>query len=302
MSAAKIGILALVLGTPFGLAVYSDFVAPSPGGGRVADQLQDQVDELQDQVDTARAEAEAHARALTAQTQLLAQLGDHPSVVRAAALAGIDGVSVTDGLMVDGKGKYDAGTFVELADPDGNLRASLTARWGDPIARTDSFEQQRWFWFDQANAVRVMLVEGGLDDRSALELRPYTPLGALVHEVTGDLGKPASALPVADASATPAEMVRPPSEYSDAATRVQLWSEHGTVTRAVIFADILYNPGFAFELAKQLSDGRGQPTVGPTDDGGTRYDFPGRPPLRIDVAGEGDAMTIQLGHLEPTRP
>jgi len=300
VNAAKIGILTLVLGTPFGLAVYSDFVASS-SSSRAHDGLQDQVDELNDQLNTERAEAAERMRAQAAQEQLVARLGDHPSVVAAAAVRGIDGVEVTDGLMVDGKGKYDAGTFVELADPDGSLRSRLAARWGDPIARTDSFEQPRWFWFDEAAAVRVMLVEGGLDDRTALELRPYTPLEPLVNEAAGYVGQQVSALPVADTTTSPIWMVRPPSEYSDAATRLQLWTEHGTVTRVVIFADVIYDPSFVYELAmKRLARDRGEPTTGPTDNV-TRYDFPGRPPLRIDV-DSGDAMTILLGPPEPTRP
>ncbi len=302
MSAAKFGILALVLGTPFGLAVYSDFIAPAPVSARAAGELQEQVDELQDQVDSARAEAEASARAKAAQDQLMARLADHPTVVPAAALRGIDGIDVTDGLMVDGKGEYDAGTFLELANPDGTLRSSLIARWGLPIRAPDDNGQLRWFWFDEPAKVRVMLVEDGLDDRNALELRPYTPLEPLLHEAADYLGKSARTLPVTDATTSPVEMVRPPSEYSDAATRLQLWTEHGTVTRVVIFADVLYLPGFFFDVEARLTQERSKPTVTPTDDGGMRYDFPGRPPLRVDLDSSGEAMTFQLGRLDPPRP
>ncbi len=303
MNAAKIGILAVVLGAPFGLAVYDDFVArPAAGARQGVDELQDQVNEMRDQVAVARTEAAERQRAAVAQDQLVERLGDRPRVATASELTGIDGVSVTDGLMVNGKGKYDAGVFLELPDPDSTLRGRLTARWGDPIERADTFDQERWFWFDREHAVRVMLVEGGLDERSALELRPYTPLVPLVREAIGYLGKPTSSLPVTDSSSAPIEMVRPPSEYSDAATRVQFWPAHGKVVRVIIFADILYDPEFASELNEPLSEGRGQPTAGPIGGGGTRYDFPGSPPVRVNVAGDGDTMTIEAGDQEPTRP
>lgn len=298
MSIAKFGILSVVLGTPFGLAVYKDFVAdPPPRQRAYADDFGDlgevdlgddgdtDLDDYADYADYAGNADDDDEPSL--EERLVESLGYAPTIPSGADFDAFTTIaSVKSGeVLSDGS---PAGTFITLAD-DIDLRHELVDVWDAPDSYADAQGITRHFWFNENDGVRAML-EAGLGQQR-LALRPYTPLSMLVDEAMASVGEPVENLLVPDTTANPIELSRPPTEFSDGPTRLLVRHARGKVTGYQIEADLVYAPDAEMRLISSLGH-HGE--IVPTDlASGKVYAFVaevGQPLLR--VRPEGNRLVI----------
>jgi hypothetical protein len=292
---AKFAILSVVLGTPFGLAVYTDVTAePPPPVRSYADDFGsdlevDDVDELDvDDVDYDPAELDDE---LSLEERLVESLGYAPTIIPKddfddfADLIGERSEWVLD----DGS---RSGTTLTLND-DVDLLAELTTRWGDARGYLDAGGGQRYFWFNEEDGVRASLDTG--EDRQRLALRSYGATTFLVDEAMASVGEAVENLLVPDTAQNPLELTRPPTEFSETATRVLVHHAKGKVTGYHIEIELGLAPAAWTELLGWLSDDHGPAT--PSDDGGaTVYRFEqARSALTVRRDAAANRLVILVG-------
>jgi hypothetical protein len=247
VSAVKIAILTVVLGTPFGVAAYQDFVTGHPERevreemDRLAAQEWDQLDDWDELDDLDYAPTPSGADAL------VDMMPRAPIVVPARSFAGIDGVSARDDMRADGDGTIAAGTFLTI--DGGGVEETLVRAWGEPTRALDVNGVRHAHWWSADGYARATLTVG--ETTSRLLLRPYSPLSTWTDEASNVLGQPIDLLVFdADEVGNPFERIEPPLRDGESPTRIQVFHEGGTIVRYVIHGDYYYQPERSAELAQ----------------------------------------------------
>lgn len=300
VSIAKIGILSVVLGTPFGLAVYTDFTADPPQPVRsYADdfgpELDVDVDELLDEYPNEHDESDYDPAELdhepSLEERLVSSLGYAPTHMSGGDFDDFADIirERSDSLLADGS---KSGTTLTLSD-DVNLLAELTTQWGDARGFIGGDGIERYFWFNEDDGVRASLDSGG--DRQRLSLRSYGATTLLVDEAMASVGEPIENLLVPNTKQSPLELTRPPTEFSDAATRVLVHHSKGKVTGYRMEIELQFAPAAWTDVIGWLSNDHGPST--PAEDGGsTVYRFEeARSALTVRLESAANRLLILVG-------
>ncbi|HUH05130.1 MAG TPA: hypothetical protein VML75_24195 [Kofleriaceae bacterium] len=263
MSMAKFAILSVVLGTPFGLAVYTDLTAdPPPPLRSYADDFGPELDD--DELDYDPAELDEEP---SLEESLVQSLGYAPTDMSKDDFDDFASIirERSERLLADGS---RAGTTLTFADGV-DLRHQLSDAWGDAETHTDAQGTTRHVWFNEDDGVRAMFETGPGPRR--LTLSTYTALTMLVDEAMTSVGEPIENLLVPDTMTNPIELTRPPTEYSDGPTRMLVSHAKGKVTGYRIEIDLRFGPDAGMH---QISSLRSHGEMVPMDlDEGTVYSF-----------------------------